>query len=1846
MIPERKFNVKQKFHKNKFFFKNGNLSVGQTGAKSPERKETMNRIYKVIWSKVRNAYVVVSELAKSHGKDKSERISGGAGKSLKTSLLAVCAAGGLLLSGVHPVWAASSVDAGTTSNGDINTLAVGNGSSANGKGALAVGGGSQASGDTAVALAWGSQALSDYAIAIGHSAHVGSSYTYVQDGSTFGIRGTAQNAIAIGNTAVANGKDDVVIGANNTAETPTASYVETNKTGAYAQGGRVIVGHDNSINGRSGNSTAIGSANTINAVHGIAIGQNVQSGQTAGTTGKKVDGTSTVLEYENSMVIGVNSKALSSNSIALGNGAVAGNERTTDIDTDWNGKGAVAIGETAQATGYYSLGLGAESRSTGDRTVALGHGTQASAQLATALGSEATASGARSTVVGEEASASATRAIAVGAKAKAAGRFAVAIGEEADGSGENGTAVGPEAKAQGKNSVAAGYQAAALSEGEIAIGTGAGNGDNRSNVNNAVSIGTSAHSREAGGVALGNAALANLGKSVAIGDSAKANNADSIAIGSGATANGSVGSIALGSNSSVGRAAGAAGGPRWSTSAAIGGRWYTWASAKNSTESTGGTWTSTIDPKSTVWQSNLGAVSIGTDGLSGTTYTRQLTGLAAGTQDTDAVNVAQWKNTMLATIGDAKEDSSNTRYGSDGVARNVTRLVDEYLTLTGAADNGTTLTKGQLTTDANIGTIVGDNKITFRLAKDLKSLDSVTAGNTKMESAGITITNSDSKKSITLDGTNGRAIIGGVTVGHVNDGDLETSTHTVVPAGNYAYNLTNTTWNPSTYVSGRAATEDQLYSLGTQVAGDINTINQVLGDGSFGLSADDDASTSTNLGSTIKVKGDGQNIATKVDGTDLQIELNKDLNLGANGSVTMGNTLLNGSGLTLSGADENSKIQISQGNVSMGGQQIHNVANGTENTDAVNLSQLNEVKNMAGKQTAITVEGGTKAGTDTYTGTNLQLKSSTDSNGLTTYDLKLNDNLNIGGAGKDGAPGQDGHMGINGADGNSGVAIDGKDGISIKGENGKDGVTIKGIDGKDGVDGAEGHIGLNGKDGITDIWTTAGTPGLNGKDGETMTRIVYKDPKGDTHEAATLDDGLKFGGDFGTASAVKLNKQVNVKGNAKNEADLTDGNIGVVSSQDSDNGQLLVKLNKDLNLGANGSVTMGNTLLNGSGLTLSGADENSKIQISQGNVSMGGQQIHNVANGTANTDAVNLSQLNEIKNAGVNGGFGLAADDGNSVKKNLGETVTVKGDGTNISTKVDNGAIQVELNKDIHLGMDGSVTAGETTINKDGVDTNQVKVGDITITKDGINGGQQQITNMGSGIHGQVYDTSTAGQENWNNAASVGDVHTIIGEEAGKVADAVKAKSGKNITVDADNKVNLNDDITLGDADDASKQVKIDGNKAQIILGGKTVLGNQNGGGANPDAGSYLTGLDNKNWDASNIQSGRAATEDQLKVVDDKISGGRKFTGDDGQQLTVGLGQDLSLTGGAQADNLSDGNIGVVKNGDSGLSVKLAKDLTGLTSVTTGNTTMTSDGITIKSSDSSKGGDIKLATGDISMGGSQIHDVAPGTQGTDAVNKNQLDSAVNQVGRSITKLDARVDRVGANAAALAALHPLDFDPDDKLDFAVGAGSYSGANAVSLGAFYRPNEDVMFSLGGSVGGGENMVNVGATFKLGQHNHVSNSRVAMAKEIRSLKELVAKQDGEMQQLKTLMNQMAGRTVLKVDKDTLFPDIPENHWAYDYVTKLAKAGIVEGYPDGEFKGDRMMTRYEFAALVYRAIMAGAGSNPALDQDGTLGRLVKEFDGELKYIRIDVIEKDKHGNPSIERVRTVEDSKKHYGK
>ena len=497
----------------------------------------------------------------------------------------------------------------------------------------------------------------------------------------------------------------------------------------------------------------------------------------------------------------------------------------------------------------------------------------------------------------------------------------------------------------------------------------------------------------------------------------------------------------------------------------------------------------------------------------------------------------------------------------------------------------------------------------------------------------------------------------------------------------------------------------------------------------------------------------------------------------------------------------------------------------------------------------------------------------------------------------------------------------------------------------------------------------------------------------------------------------------------------------------------------------------------------------------------------------------------------------------------------------------------------------------------------------------------------------------------------------------------MKAQSGKNITVDADNKVNLNDNITLGDNSDASKQVNIDGNGATVTAGsgdnqvkldgskgqisaGGAVLGNQanTANDGNPATGNYLTGLDNTTWDGTNIQSGRAATEDQLKVVDDKVSKGRVFQGDDGadNSVTVGLGDTLKLNGGADTSKLSSGNIGVVRNssGD-GLDIKLSKDLKDLDSVTTGNTTINNNGVTIKTVDSDR--TITIQDSNVNMGNNVVSGVADGTVApgsTEAVNGGQLalrDQAINNLGGEVNKLDNRINRVGAGAAALAALHPQDFDPDDKWDFAFGYGHYRGANAGAFGAFYKPNEDTTFSVGGTIGGGENMINAGVSFKLGQGNNVSNSRVGMAKEIKHLRDDVAKLEDIVNRQSQMINQLTGQNPGTIESkgSELFPDVPANHWAYEYVTKLHQLGIIEGYPDGNFDGNRMMTRYEFAAVVYRAIMAGAASNAALQGDDTLDRLANEFSAELKYIRIDTIAKDKDGKPTIQRVRIVPENK-----
>ena len=284
-----------------------------------------------------------------------------------------------------------------------------------------------------------------------------------------------------------------------------------------------------------------------------------------------------------------------------------------------------------------------------------------------------------------------------------------------------------------------------------------------------------------------------------------------------------------------------------------------------------------------------------------------------------------------------------------------------------------------------------------------------------------------------------------------------------------------------------------------------------------------------------------------------------------------------------------------------------------------------------------------------------------------------------------------------------------------------------------------------------------------------------------------------------------------------------------------------------------------------------------------------------------------------------------------------------------------------------------------------------------------------------------------------------------------------------------------------------------------------------------------------------------------------------------------------------------------------------------------------------------------VSVGDVANGVTrQITSVAAGTNDTDAVNVAQLkrlhdmisvnaNNTVNVQGdvtnlkKDVSHLDKRVNKAVAGSAALAALHPLDFDPDAKWDFAAGYGHYHNGNAAALGAFYRPNEDVQLSVGSTVGNGETVVNAGLSVKVGAHSNVSRSRVAIGKEVLELKKTVALQNAQSQKLTALLNDVAG-THMKADRTTLFPDVASNHWAYEAVSDLSRRGLVEGYPDGTFGGDRLLTRYEFAEIVYRALQNGV----QVDE-----QLVTEFSPEMALFRVDTVAKNSQGQPTIERVR-----------
>ena len=568
------------------------------------------------------------------------------------------------------------------------------------------------------------------------------------------------------------------------------------------------------------------------------------------------------------------------------------------------------------------------------------------------------------------------------------------------------------------------------------------------------------------------------------------------------------------------------------------------------------------------------------------------------------------------------------------------------------------------------------------------------------------------------------------------------------------------------------------------------------------------------------------------------------------------------------------------------------------------------------------------------------------------------------------------------------------------------------------------------------------------------------------------------------------------------------------------------------------------------------------------NTKGGGTRITNVAYATGEngSEAVNVDYLkDQISNA----------------------TTTVTANEKHIATNdgpnpdVAGGQFSVKDGKITLVEVNGN---GETTGNTVVIDNvaSASDLGDVTQIHDGLMNKDEN----GNNVDTSVVDAVNNLDDKVGSGDFTGTTH-ITNPGDTNLTDAIKdldsaitnaqTEAGKHSTVstvDGDKNIIVND-INTDPSKGANYQISLnkDLNVDTVTASGNIDAGSFSSGTItiNKDNSGTINGLSNKTWDAAKdySDSGMAATEAQL------------------QKATEGA---------VQYDRNEDGTVN--------------KE-----SITLGGSTY--DPETHK-------------------GGTTITNVADGQNASDAVNMSQLwqtnqavinnSNNISMLSNSVNKLDNRIDRVGAGAAALAALHPLDFDPDAKWDFAAGYGNYRGANAVAVGAYYRPNEDVMFSVGGSMGGGENMVNAGVSLKIGAgSSNVTTSRVAMAKEIKSMRDIVAKQDAQIQKLTAMVNALVG-IQSEPDTTTMFPDVPENHWAYEAVEAMAKSGLVKGYPDGEFKGDRTMTRYEFAQIVYNAIQAGAEVD---------ARLVEEFKPELEYFHIATVAKDKDGNPTIERVR-----------
>ena len=1791
----------------------------------------MNKIYKVVWNKAKNCYVVASEFAKNHQTGSSR---------IKAASVAAVMAATMLTIGTGVIYAADVTD--TDVKGSKETILYDNTTDK-------------------------TTQLNDPNLKHDHPNSWVHGHTDQCGELTYNTTLTIGDINKVADALVANDKSLYNQGIKNvTMKKGTISLMRNDKS--PVEGSIVLTGND----GKNGKDTAVtvtvGNESQTFQTGSVVTAKTDTSGKATGLTinGKSYDinagktykagdnvtiaNDGTISATDTTYSAGKNVKIDDKNKISVDLSEYAKSDDVAVVYQD-NDKNKSLHSTNAGTVGSSSIALGKEA-TTGSRSVALGDQTKATGESSTAIGVEAKATALDSIAIGGGTSATGGDSIAIGNDTTANSQYSVAIGDDIQFTGVSATAVGQQAHATGDVSTAIGTMT------NIDADYNRTHDDWRKAGVQSTAIGAYAGSWGLASTAVGGFSKAEGQLATAIGYHSQANVDYGTALGDYSEVKAGLG-VAIGASSVADRESGVVG-----------------AFAPEGADSI-------------TWKANAGAVSVGSD-----TITRQITNVAAGSEATDAVNVAQLKAATENAgwnLSTEKEITQPTKVKSGAIVdfsgddKNITISKEEtdfatfvkvnlnrnlnvnsvhagdffmnsekgigfgdeaYITQSGLNANDKVITnvaKGEYNTDAvNVGQLKEVGEVAANANKGWNlSTNGVATEATNVAPGEIVDFNGDKNISVSHDKTKVKVEL------NKNLKDIET-----ISNGGATLTLGAMGGMVSEFANGQGASV-KLFGDTTTINGKVN----VYKDGRIagvadGVNANDAVNVGQLKNSAWKLAANGvlteaedvkagdyvdfsgdQNVSISKDAKDgvntVKVELNKDLtgietisNDGA--SLTLNGTateLTNGKGaaITLFGDTTtiNNKVTVYNDG------RISGVAAGIHDTDAVNVGQLKAVGTTANMGWNLATNGvateatnvkpgdfvdfsGDKNISVSHDGTKVkvELNKDIDVNYVQTNALNAKYNLSVGTANADGT--MPFFVNSTGAfyAANNKFSVD-KDGkvTATAGEIGNvvlnNGVFYKNSALRDGelfIGDADGNYSQitpkSAKLGQVTIDEKGNIAGVNSIQTNAL-NAKYNLSVGTANENGTVPFFVNSNGAFyGANGSFVVDKDGKVTATA--------GEIGNVVLQNGVyTGHSALR---------DGELFVGDASGNYSQITTKGA-KLGKVTVAEDG------KITGVAAGAItadSTDAVNGSQLHAV-----------ATEAGKHSKVVNGSNINVE-EFDNDGQKI----YKVNLNKDIMLGdLTGkyvNISGTNGTIETTGyIATNDrvyadkgAKLADIDVTGDKISNGASSIVLDGSNV--KVNDKVTIDQNGKISGVAAGEISStstdaINGSQLHQTNENVAANRA-DIDKNKADIAALDNRVTQNEADIAANRADIDKNKADIAANRTDIDKNA------ADIAQNKTDIKNLDNRVTNVEE--LAKKHTTVTQGDNITVTEGLNADGGKEYNVALDKDINL------DSVTTGQT--VMNNDG---LKVGKDVSvTATAVTAGQTSISNDGLKVNGktyvSDSGLNANdqkiTKVADGDISetskdaVNGSQLY----------KTNQEVANNATNisSLSHSISNLDNRVNKVGAGAAALAALHPLDFDPDAKWDFAAGYGNYRGANAAAVGAYYRPNEDTMFSVGGTFGNGENMVNAGVSFKLGSgSSHVSTSRVAMAKEIKELR-------GELEAMKSAMLDANAGKKIDTSKLQLFPDVPQNHWAYEYVAQLAGNGMIEGYPDGNFAGDRPMTRYEFAAILYRAMTKGAVLSD---------KILSEFSHELEYFTVDTIAKDKAGNPTIQRVRTVKENK-----